>query len=417
MLLCQKVSSTGSGVVVKETVERAASLNTDVSLVCGGYAGDEPLQSFRSRPKRLTLVEFDSKPPLGIPMPIAGMSNRMPYRSIAFKDLTLNQVELYVAVWMRHIREALASFKPHVIHVHHLWLLAAAAAHVAPPDVPILVSLHGTDLSRADDAPHLAQLVEPSIARFDNLLALSDDMVASTVAHYPASTSDVIAVLGNGFNETLFKPGRHTRAVLEQYGIDPAGRPVALFVGKFDRVKGIEWLLRAFARVVGTSLLVVGGGGPDDELQRYQGLVSALKLEHRVVFTGAIPYEDVGALMNAASVLVLPSFHEAFGLVALEALACGSRLVATRQGGLSSFVPTVLQNEGDAILIDGLPSLAPEPNDSSRFVSDLADAIDTQLSKPLPFDRRKAIAQSVTHLTWAVYTERLARLYHALWGQ
>ena len=109
------------------------------------------------------------------------------------------------------------------------------------------------------------------------------------------------------------------------------------------------------------------GTSPEAERRRYVELARSLRVEDRVYFTGAIAYEDIGPLMNLASVFVLPSYREPFGLVLLEALACGSRIVATDQGGPAEFVPNELKVSGDAILVPGLADADPDPPDSASF--------------------------------------------------
>jgi glycosyltransferase involved in cell wall biosynthesis len=136
-----------------------------------------------------------------------------------------------------------------------------------------------------------------------------------------------------------------------------------------------------------------------------------LGLQDRIQFTGEVRYDDVGVLMSLATVFVLPSLHEPFGLVLLEALACGTRVVAANQGGPPSFVPQALRDTRDAILVPGLPSNHPSLPEAALFVRDLADAIFEQVSKPLSFEERMDIARAVRHLTWDAYVDKLLQAY------
>jgi glycosyltransferase involved in cell wall biosynthesis len=162
---------------------------------------------------------------------------------------------------------------------------------------------------------------------------------------------------------------------------------------------------------VSSVVLAVAGSGPDDELHSYQTLVSSLGIESRVHFLGAVRHEEVAHLMNAATVFVLPSHQEPFGLVLLEALACGCPVVATDEGGPSRFIPKDLQECGDALLIQSLANENPDSADGDRFVEELAGAIARQLSRPLTYERRIAIASHVGNLTWREYVERLRSVY------
>ena len=231
--------------------------------------------------------------------------------------------------------------------------------------------------------------------------------------------ADRISILGNGFNDSLFRPMPTPSTIIERYGLtDFANRKIVLFVGKYVAWKGIEWLLRAFAMLLQDDrkdiALVVGGAGPEAERLRYQGLIRELGMQDHVLLIGEVRYEDVGELMNVATVFVLPSYHEPFGLVLLEALACGLRVVAPDQGGPAGFVPLTLRDNGDAILVSGLPEVVPSASVAEIFIKDLANAIDEQLAKPLPFEKRRAISESVHHLTWGSYVAVLQGIYRQL---
>lgn len=414
-LLCQKMCATGSGVVVKETIDRAEVAGVDYAVLSAGYADDDPRLLLRNPPACVEQVVFDSPPPDGMPMPIVGMSNRMPYPSKEFRNLTADEIETYEAVWSRHIRRVVDSFRPDLIHAHHLWLLAAIAARAAPA-IPMVVSIHGTDLLRAADTPAVKRLVDPWVARFQRLIGLTSDSAALTRGLYGDVDEGRFTILGNGFNEELFRAGREgSAAALARYGIAPDGRQIVVFVGKYEAWKGIEWLIRAFAKLRRErTLLVIAGGGPEEEGARYRELARSLGVADDVVIPGTIVYEDVGLLMNAAQVSVLPAFNEPYGLALLEAIACGCRVISTDQGGPRSFVPRELRERGDALLVPGLRSAPPERADAERFVDSLASALERQLSRPQRAGERQETSSSVGHLTWNAYVSRLGSLYREL---
>jgi glycosyltransferase involved in cell wall biosynthesis len=415
MLLCQKPVRTGSGVVVREVVNGASSRGVRFTVVCGSEPGDDPSVEFDSSDATIAPVHFNTTRSDGLPFPVVGMSDRMPYDSVRFADLSYAQLCEYLETWRQHIRSAVAIFKPHVIHVHHLWLLVALCA-LESPSVPMVVSLHGTDLHQAVLCPHLADLVRRWSDRCGWVVALTKEMATTAQQMYPL-IDDRCVVLGNGFNDSLFFPQTEPRAdVLSRYGLSAgAGCPHVVFVGKFVEWKGVEWLLRAFASLneCRGATLTIAGSGPAVELQRYRRIARILGIENQVRFPGHLRYEDVCAVMNTADVFVLPSVQEPFGLVLLEAMACGLRVVGTDQAGPREFVPSVLRERRDAILVPGLPGIDPTPDESAVFVDALASAIREQLAKPLPWSTRLEISGAVGHLRWTDYVGHLLKIYQA----
>jgi D-inositol-3-phosphate glycosyltransferase len=123
-----------------------------------------------------------------------------------------------------------------------------------------------------------------------------------------------------------------------------AHEKVLLFVGRIQRLKGLEILLRAFGelRDLDGRVVIVGGqpstGHETREIGRLQNLANRLGIAERVSFKGAEPHERLPLYYRAADVTVMPSSYESFGLVAVESLAVGTPVVATRVGGLSSIV-------------------------------------------------------------------------------
>jgi glycosyltransferase involved in cell wall biosynthesis len=118
--------------------------------------------------------------------------------------------------------------------------------------------------------------------------------------------------------------------------------------------------------------------------------------------------------MNLASVFALPSHREPFGLVLLEALACGLRVVSTDQGGPPAFVPTALRHSRDAILVPGLSESSPPVEKAAGFVTQLSGAISEQIDKTLSLADRRRISRTVHDLSWGRYVDALVTLYDQL---
>jgi D-inositol-3-phosphate glycosyltransferase len=259
------------------------------------------------------------------------------------------------------------------------------------------------------EPPRRLQVEYEVLKRSDALVAESPASKQHMVQEYGVDASRV-QIIPCGVDTTLFRPQdrRQARRVLAL----PEDAPVVLFVGRLQPLKGLDTLLRAVHLVRQQSptlqVLIVGGGvGEDDpheaeELGRLQSLAEHLALTPHLVFIKAQPQETLAQYYAAADVFVIPSHYESFGLVVLEAMACGIPVVASRVGGLAS---TVVHER------TGL--LAPV-GDWHAF----AQAIIRILASPMVRDLYgHAGVQRAQNYAWRRVVERNVQLYHRLLRQ
>jgi D-inositol-3-phosphate glycosyltransferase len=235
-----------------------------------------------------------------------------------------------------------------LIHSHY-WLSGRLgllfADHWGVPLVSTFHTLAQLKNRVAESAAEREQTVRYEIER--RTMAGSDRVVALTaidrqqiIRHYETHTP--IDVIPGGVDLDRFSPLARAQA-RTTLGMKP-NQNVVLFVGRIQRLKGLEVLVRAFARLadLDARLLVVGGQpgtSPESrEISRLQHLVTRLGIADRTDFVGAVAHEQLPLYYSAADVTVMPSSYESFGLVAVESLACGTPVVATRVGGLTSIV-------------------------------------------------------------------------------
>jgi D-inositol-3-phosphate glycosyltransferase len=240
----------------------------------------------------------------------------------------------------------------------HYWMSGWVAQRLAVRrPAPIIQMFHTLgamkDLARGPgDPPEIAprRLVE------HELLHSVDAVVAATavdrqhmVELYGADPAR-IQVIPPGVDLELFRPIPQAEA-LARLGDGPAHRMI-LFVGRMDPVKGLDTLVHAVARLLaerpewryGACLCIVGGDKPDlptsldDTARRIDALRQELGLVDFVTFLGPQAQVDLPYYYSAAQVVVVPSRYESFGMVALEAMACGVPVIASDVGGLSTLV-------------------------------------------------------------------------------
>jgi len=179
-----------------------------------------------------------------------------------------------------------------------------------------------------------------TMAGSDRIVALTAVDRQQMVRHYGALAR--MAVIPGGVDLARFRPIERAEA-RRALGLDGSSK-MLLFVGRIQRLKGLEVLLRAFARMSDpdTRLVVVGGqrgtGQESREISRLQHLAAKLNVADRTSFVGAVSHEQLPLYYSSADITVMPSSYESFGLVAVESLACGTPVVATRVGGLTSIV-------------------------------------------------------------------------------
>ena len=193
-----------------------------------------------------------------------------------------------------------------------------------------------------------------------------------------------------------------------------ADEQVVLYVGRFDPRKGIETLVRAFAQLKANSssadklrLVIVGGseaGQADgNERLRIEGIINQLGLAGQTTFAGRVGHDQLPAYYTAADVCAIPSHYEPFGLVAIEAMGCGTPVVASDVGGLKF---TVVPEE------TGL--LVPPQNEAA-----FAEAIDRILTDDVWARklRRQASARVQQNFSWTGAAIQLSDLYRRLLAQ
>jgi len=189
--------------------------------------------------------------------------------------------------------------------------------------------------------PALRLAEERALAGNGNLLVAATEREKRDLMRYYNARPYKICVIPCGVNMEMFRPQGKLEC-RRRLGWD--NRPVILFVGRIEPLKGIDQLIRAMQLIKSTARLVVVGGDESSsaEITRLKQLTDELNLTDSVVFNGRVPHEELPVYYSAADVCAVPSYHESFGLVALEALACGTPVVATDVGSLRDIIQSGL---------------------------------------------------------------------------
>ncbi|MCC5475651.1 glycogen synthase [Streptomyces sp. NPDC059680] len=241
----------------------------------------------------------------------------------------------------------------------------------------------------------------------DAVIAVSGAMREDILACYPALDPDRVHVVHNGIDTHLYRPDRGTDA-LTRHGIDPA-RPYVLFVGRITRQKGVPHLLRAVRDIDPGVQVVLCAGAPDTpEIDReFRDLFEELGRIRAGVFwiPQMLPRPEVVQLLTRAAVFVCPSVYEPLGIVNLEAMACGTPVVASRVGG----IPEVVDDGRTGVLVDV----------DEEFETRLAGALDAVLGDPEAARRMGEAGRerAVGEFGWDAVARRTTALYEEILKQ
>jgi D-inositol-3-phosphate glycosyltransferase len=291
---------------------------------------------------------------------------------------------------------------PDVLHANY-WISGAVGHRLKHElDLPLVATFHTLDRVKAEagvgDDPETRARVEGEIVSCaDLMIAATDEERRQLVTLYGAE-GDRIEVVPPGVDHRVFVPGDRG-AARRELDLDADAR-VLLYVGRIQPLKGADLAVRALAELDGdVSLLVVGGpSGTNGAAQvvALRKLVADLGLDDRVRFVPPQPHDRLAAYYQAADVCLVPSRTESFGLVALEAAACGTPVVAADVGGLGS----VVEDARTGFLVEG------------RAATDYAAPVDVLLSDPALAREMgaNALARSSRYM-WSIAAARLRRLY------
>jgi D-inositol-3-phosphate glycosyltransferase len=290
-----------------------------------------------------------------------------------------------------------------LLHSHY-WLSGVAAMQLARRwQIPHITMLHTVgrlkQLAHPDEeVPQLRLEMERRlISHAEGIISPTQEERIQMIRHCGAVASR-IHVIPCGVDLKHFVPHDKQRA-REALHLQRE-RPVLLFVGRLDPFKGPDVLLRAAAMMEEDAQVVIVGGKltGDKEVQQLRQLANELHISQRVKFLGARAQKDLPMIYSAADVTVLPSYHESFGLAAVESLACGTPVVATKAGGLA----TIVHNTQTGYLVPRCPGF-------------FAERLDTLLGDPDLLAQMQSKARaSVLQFSWKHIADQVQDVYDEL---
>ncbi|MDV4343100.1 glycosyltransferase family 4 protein [Methanoculleus sp. YWC-01] len=280
-----------------------------------------------------------------------------------------------------------------LIHSHFTWSAGYAGARLKEEyGIPFVVTGHGYDvysLPFKDD--EWRAKIEYVLNTADHIITVSQSNL-KCIQKLDVSTP--VTVIPNGFRSDLFYP-RDSLECRKALNL-PQDKKIILTVGNLEPVKGQGYLVEAVQRVIRERkdilCVIVGAGKVRTALERQ---IRSLGLEDYVVLAGGKPHDEIPLWMNACDLFVLPSLRESFGVVQIEAMACGKPVVATRNGG------------SEEVVISDKYGLLVEPVDPDGLAEKILVALDREWD-------REAILAYAERFTWENIVKEITTIYQGV---
>lgn len=291
-----------------------------------------------------------------------------------------------------------------VVHANY-WLSGLVAHRVKHElDVPFVSTFHTLARVKAeggDPEPARRERAEAEIINCADAICVSCTEEESQFRRLYGSPQGRIEIVSPGVEHAFFAPGDKRGA---RHALGLGSGPLLLFVGRLQPLKGLDVAVRALAelRRPDAVLLVVGGASGLEgsaEVARVMALIDQLGMRQHVRFVEPQPHHILSTYYRAADVVVVPSRSESFGLVALEAAACGIPVVASAVGGLLTLVD------------DGLTGYLIAGRNPSHFAQRIACILNDPV---LAASMGVRAAERAHRYTWSFAAARLRRVYQDL---
>jgi len=316
-------------------------------------------------------------------------------------DLAKEDLHDVVPAFTDGVEKRLRDAPAHVLHANY-WLSGVAGHELKHRlDLPLVSTFHTLARVKAengDPEPERRAEAEHAVIGCSDAITASSHTEEGQLASFYGAPADRIEIVPPGVDHAFFSPGDRRGA---RFALGLGDEPVLLFVGRVQPLKRLEVAVEVLARIERQDATLVVVGGPSGvqgraELDRVRARARELGVAHRIRWVDPVPHHLLSTWYRAADVCLVPSRSESFGLVALEAAACGIPVVAAAVGGLRSIV----EHGRTGFLVDG-----GDPTFFAAYVDEVLGHGD--VSRELG----RAAAERARTFTWSTTAARLRRVY------
>lgn len=287
-----------------------------------------------------------------------------PRSNFLFNNMTELQIEQYKKAFKCAIETEIEDFKPDIIHSQHIWIISSIATQYK---IPVLITCHGSDIMGYNESTKFHNYAKNAAKCCKKIIAISNKNEKDIKRIYKEDKCKVIT-MPNGYDTNVFYREKCKRSdILKEFNINREYDKIVCFAGRLAKNKGVDILLKSAKIYEAPNVLTIIAGDGQEHVPLVS-LKEKLGLKN-VEFVGNQDHNTLRKIYSISDVCAVPSREEAFGLVALEAIACGIPVIATKQGGIPDFV-----TKDVGILV--------EPEN----VEELADNIEKVLYGKIKFD-------------------------------
>ena len=313
------------------------------------------------------------------------------------------------------LRMAHAAAGATVVHSHTWYTGMAGHISALLHGVPHVLTAHSLEPMRPWKAEQLGGGYQVSlwvertaVTAADAVIAVSSGMRKDVLSVYPTLDPDRVHVVKNGVDTDVWFPAapEPENSVLDELGVDKS-RPIVAFVGRITRQKGVPHLIAAAHRFAPEVQLVLCAGAPDtpEIAAEVEGAVAELAAKRTGVswVRDFLPVNEIREILSASTVFVCPSVYEPLGIVNLEAMACGTAVVASDVGG----IPEVVDDGVTGTLVHY------DAADPAGFEAGLAEGVNALVADPARADRYGTAGRQrcIEEFSWARIAEQTLDIY------
>ncbi|MCF7795885.1 glycosyltransferase family 4 protein [Patescibacteria group bacterium] len=343
------LEGSGSSVYTRDLASFLVKNGHEVRVVCTGHDNvtgfnfpvsvikfkkefrDEAIADLSSNEKENDSVEYD----LGFDFPAFTVHA---YSKNTFSSLVDYEIDDYIDVYKSKVDQIIKDFSPDIIHTQHIWLASYVASTTG---IPYVITSHGAEFASFDQDSRYHPYLKEAVSSASKIIAISSDLKKKILSKFNVHEAK-IEIVPKAFDSEVFYINKNIskKEVLKKYNIDYNNEKIVFCANKLTKSKGIDLLLSASAlynKKFDDVITLIAGSGDIyyyDELIRLKEELSL----NNLYFLSYRDHSKIAELNNIADVFVSPARIEPFGLSALEALACGTPVITSSEGGFPDFV-------------------------------------------------------------------------------